>query len=465
MHPSSSQQTVLEKLEYWADQINPKQSFFIKKIRSVVKVLLITSREFTKNDLSLRSAALTYTVMLSLVPMLAMSTAVVKGMGGGDQIRKVVYTYLDTLEENNKEISKFTGAVGIEQNSQPAQTDTDSPADSGVDSDGEAPQGQNTGLTSQLRSGIDQLFDYVDRTNFATLGTFGVAGILLSIIIVFSNIEKSMNSIWHVTKSRPLMRKISDYLTLLFLMPISSSVAFGAGTVLSSQSLSSKLDIIMPFAWMQTLLFKFIPIFFIAVSLYIIYLFFPNTKVRNRPAFISALFAATLWFLAQNAYINLQVGVSKYNAIYGSFATLPLLLLWIYFGWVFILSGAQLGYAIQKRNEYPLVIPPSIPSVILSGAFDILEDVYDLYESGKDACFDSLIQNYPEYTPDVMKESLQKLLDGKLLHKVENTLLIPAVPRNLLSRKDIIEAVLGDFSGTTRGGEISRAFLTETDKK
>ena len=81
----------------WANCPHPEQSKFLNKLQDVIRIILITGKEFNKNELNIRASALTYTILLSLVPILAMSTALVKGLGGGDQLRHVIYSYIDTL--------------------------------------------------------------------------------------------------------------------------------------------------------------------------------------------------------------------------------------------------------------------------------------------------------------------------------------------------------------------------------
>ena len=329
----------LDSLTRWVD--TPQTTGFLPVVwgHKLSRIVLITLREFQLNNLSLRSGALTYTILLSMVPMLAMSTAVVKGLGGGDQLREVVYKYIETLEQSSP----------IELTIPPAGDTNDQPSDLPAEA-------EPAGLTSHLRSAADQLFDYVDRTSFATLGTFGMLGIFLTVILVLNNIEAAMNTIWQVEAGRSLIRKVTDYLTLMVLMPISINVALAAGTILESQSLGIHLDTFIPVDWIQLVLLKGVPVFFLSITLYIIYLFFPNTKPKTLPTLIGAVLAGTLWFITQNIYISLQIGVAKYNAIYGSFATVPLFLVWIYFGWFFVLLGAQVAYAIEKNDRYQLIV-------------------------------------------------------------------------------------------------------------
>jgi len=393
-------------------------------------------REFLKNDLPVRSAALTFTIMLSLVPMLAMSTAVVKGLGGGDQLREVVYKYIETLDKG--------GSEALEKEQETAA----------------APGAAHSNLTQHLHSAIDKVFAYVDRTNFATLGTFGVAGMVLSVILVLGNIEIAMNNIWNVESGRSIMRKISDYLALLVLMPISLNIGLAAGAVLGNDALLDKFSIVLPMVWIQAIILKLLPIFFLSLTLYVIYLFFPNTKVKTVPALIGALFAGFFWFEAQNIYISLQVGVSKYNAIYGSFATLPLFLTWMYFGWIFILAGAQIAFACQNRNIYRLTSTQAVPSLKLAIAYDLIEYVQDQFDNEKAATIEDFQQQFPMHRPVLIQEIGDELAANNIIHSTEtDSRIMPSVPKEKLEHRKIIAAVLGKTFSNTAGGEHSRQAL------
>lgn len=423
----------------WADDRGPANPF-TRLIRNLIRLILITMKGFKENDLSLRSSALTYTVLLSLVPILAMSTALVKGLGGGDQLRDVAYTYLETLEQSSKTPTTTT------ENSTPQEREEAHPADAS--------------LTGHLRSALDTLFEYVDNTNFAAIGSFGIAGILVSVILVFGTIETALNQIWNVTAGRSIIRKISDYVTIMVLMPISINVAFAASAFLKNPTLSDKFGMLIPFAWLEPLILKLVPIFFIALTFYVIYIIFPNTKVRNIPAMVGAVLAAVLWFTVQNVYITMQVGVAKQNAIYGSFATLPLFLVWMYLGWLFILTGAQIAYTLQNLDSYRLLPHHAAPSVQLSAAFDIMRTIREGYSAGTPINRTELFTALMDYDTEIIQEGIAKLeTGGLLLSAQESELLVPAGPVSENEKQQIIDTVLGTSTPDTEGGQIGRQVL------
>lgn len=425
-------------LRAWADRPIDDSSLFISAAHYLLRILLITLTEFEKSELSLRSSALTYTILLSLVPMLAMSTAVVKGLGGGDQLRKATYTYIASLERDK-------GAKMSDADDQLRPVAVLQPSEKATD------------LTGHLRTAVDTLFDYVDRTNFTTLGTIGMVGILISVLLVLGHIESAMNAIWKVSAARSLQRKISDYLTLMILLPISINVTFAASAFLNNPVLAAKMDMIIPFDWLQSLLLKPIPILFITVTFYAMYIFFPNTKVKSRPAVIGALLAALVWFTVQNIYISLQVGVANYNAIYGSFASLPLFLVWIYLGWLFILTGAQVAYAFQNEKTYRLLPFKSSPSVQLAAAFDIMDHIYTAFTRHTPVTAQNLADELPHYGPLIVTDILDALIKAGVVHiSLTDERLLPISPMEKHDRQNIVSIILGTDAPNTAGGSMSR---------
>ncbi len=444
--PQRSKLHAAHSLKNWADKPIDNGSFSTSAMHYLLRILLITVSEFKKSELSLRSSALTYTILLSLVPMLAISTAVVKELGGGDQLRKAAYSYIETLETDNffsitDPLNKLTRMA-----TQPVE--------------------KNTGLTEHLRSAVDTLFDYVDKTNFATIGTFGVVGILLSVLLVLGHIESAMNAIWKVSTSRPILRKIADYLTLMVLLPISINVAFAASAFLKNPTLAEKMDRLVPFPWLQSLLLKPVPIIFITLTFYMMYIFFPNTKVKNIPAVIGATLAAFLWFLVQNVYISLQIGVANYNAIYGSFATLPLFLVWIYLGWIFILTGAQVTFALQNVATYRLTPLTTAPSLKLSAAFDIMDYIYSAFAARKPVTAISLAGNLCHYSQLTLQDALNDLIKAGVVHLSQtDDRLLPISPLEQYDRRQIVNIILGTEAPDTAGGILSRKAIKAAGTK
>ncbi len=439
---SRNKPSLSSRIVTWADHPLTMPSRPQQALHTFVRVLLITARGFHNNELSLRAGALTFTILLSLVPMLAMSTALVKGLGGNDQLRQAVSSYIDTLEHN----------------ATPTASAAPSPVDPDAAAEAQSIDKTITSLTVHLRSAADRLFDYVDHTNFTTLGSLGVLLMLIAIILVFDTIEKAMNTIWHVHSGRSALRKLTDYLALLVLMPVAINIGFAATTVIANPTLLDKIEPFLPVIWLQTIFLLLLPIFIITLALSISYMVFPNTKVRSIPALIGAILAASLWFITQNIYISLQIGVSNYNAIYGSFATLPLFLIWLYLGWIFILTGAQVAFACQTYRHYqlPPAIPPT-PAEQLSAAFDIIHQLFLFFDRQQPLTAEILPGLCPGHSPFLLSATLDQLNDAGIIHTEEKKqCLFPAMPAAELTQSTIVKAILGKDTPDTEGGRQSR---------
>ncbi len=426
--------SLFHRLESWA--ASPCHQHQI--CHSVVRILLITIREFRRNELALRASALTYTVLLSLVPLLAMSTALIKGVGGGNHLQQVVYDYIDTLEQGAGRES--APAVGAE--------------DAGTEKE----EGAVT-LTSHLRAAANKLFAYVDQTDFTTLGSIGVLLMLITIIMVFDTIEKAMNTIWQVTAGRSAIRKITDYLSLLILMPVAINSGFAATTVLKNPELLAWITPFLPVSWLHTTLLL-LPVVCIALALMLCYMVFPNTKVQILPALTGGGLAAIFWFITQNVFVSLQVGVSNYNTIYGSFATLPLFLIWSYLGWIFILTGAQIAFACQSYRHYHLSPAPVTPMIILSAALDIVTQITCFFAQQQPVTVAMLPALCPEYSQAALSRALDHLLAADIVHEEpKQRRVFLSMPVTEFQPGLVVKAVLGAKLTETAGGRYSQRVL------
>ncbi|HZC45956.1 MAG TPA: YihY/virulence factor BrkB family protein [Candidatus Acidoferrum sp.] len=268
------------------------------------------------NDL-LRASALTFTVALSIVPILALAFSAVKGFGGAERLRPLVEQYLGV------------GASG------------------------------------------SQVMSYVANVNAAALGSAGGAFLLITVISTMGTIEQALNTIFNVPQSRSYFRKFSDYLSILFTVPMLIVAALGVTAVFSVR--------ISHFPFVTQLL----PYLFVWAGFFFLFIFFPYTKVRYGPALIGSFVTAVLFQLAQWGYVRFQVGVANYHAIYGAMATLPIFLVWLYIAWAIILFGAELTAAVQ-RGDIPPTLSPMSPDFLYSATMHILLRLADRAYHGGD---------------------------------------------------------------------------------
>jgi len=163
------------------------------------------------------------------------------------------------------------------------------------------------------------------------------------------HIERSFNEIWQVSRGRTLARKFTDYFAIMFIAPLFFIMAGAATVFINAQIQETGSAILSP---LLLLLVRFLPYLLIWIVFTLIYIVMPNTSVKFTAALYAGIIAGTIFQAVQWIYIKFQIGVSTYNALYGSFAALPLLLLWMQVSWLVVLFGAELSYAKHNVAKY-----------------------------------------------------------------------------------------------------------------
>lgn len=262
-------------------------------------------RGFQVDECSSKASALTFYSLLSIVPVLAVAFGIAKGFG-----------FQQHLETELSE--KF-----VEQ-----------------------------------RQIVDKLIEFaykaLENTQGGLLAGVGLIVLLWTVLKLFSNIESSFNAIWKVKKPRSFARSVSDYLAMMLFCPIffaaSSSLSVFVITTITDFSKSKEIwDQVSPFVFMALHIFPLILAWFLFTALYAI---MPNTRVPLKYAFIAGICAGTAYQIVQAIYIKFQIGISSYSAVYGSFAALPLFLVWLNTSWLIALGGAEIAYHAENDPLY-----------------------------------------------------------------------------------------------------------------
>jgi membrane protein len=261
-----------------------------------IRILYRAVSGFNENGCPLLASALTYTTLLSLVPLLALMFAMLKGFGVQNRLEPIL---LEKLSAGSEQV-------------------------------------------------VRQIITYIDKTDVKALGAVGLASLLVTAISVIGNIEFALNRIWGVQRTRSLGRKFSDYLSVLLTCPILFVAALGITSSAQNVSLVQQVLALPGMGYILLALAALTPYVLMWVALTFIYDYLPNTRVRFGSALYGGIIAGTLWQLAQWGYVHFQVGVARYNAIYGAFAQLPIFLVWLYMGWNIVLFGAVMSFAHQS---------------------------------------------------------------------------------------------------------------------
>jgi len=302
---------VLDKLKRLNDliwhtplsEISKGKTFLLKQLR----IFILAAQGFTNDKVSLRASALTFYSLLSVIPIAAIVFAIAKGFG----LDQTLQDQIIKKSESEQEVLKW-----LLQNARIA----------------------------------------IEKTSGGYIAGIGIIILFWSVMSLLNHIESSFNHIWQIRSSRPWHRKFTDYLTIMLIAPVFIILSSGITVFISTKlpaymSTAPILDFFKP---VISLLVKFSPYFLNWISLTILFIIMPNAKVKFVPAVISGIIAGTILQGIQWLYIDLQFGITKLNAIYGSFAAVPLFIIWLQSSWIVVLLGAEISFANQNISRYEL---------------------------------------------------------------------------------------------------------------
>ncbi|MCK9375874.1 MAG: YihY/virulence factor BrkB family protein [Syntrophobacterales bacterium] len=277
----------------WQDEgLSPVQLLAAKCLR----VVALAGRGLIRNQSLVRSSSLAYATILGFIPLFALLFAILQAIG----VPRLLATY--TLEH----------------------------------------------LAPGSRDFATQILQYIETTKVTSLGVFGVVALLFDLVIVMTNVEKAFNKTWQVSRTRPLSRKISDYLSIFLIFPILMAMALTFST--SFWGLRHVIEIlsgIMP-AIFFTAARWLVSLGMVWFAFIFIYLVMPNTRVSFWSAILGGVVGGTVWQVAQWIFVGIQAGAAYYNAIYGAFYNLLFLFIWLFWCWLILLFGTEIAFAHQN---------------------------------------------------------------------------------------------------------------------
>ncbi len=288
--------------DIWRSNLGELKGFRAFRV-TFLRVTILSLRGFFRDQA--RASALTYYSVFSVVPVLALLLGIAKGFGYEKLLQNQL---MERLHGQEEVVSKITGfAHSLLEHT---------------------PGGWITGL--------------------------GVVFLFYSVINVLMNIEGYFNEIWHVQEGRPIRRKIADYLSFMLIGPVLFLMSSAITVVVAAEvtTIVGRIDVL---GWASPFILgiiNFSPYVTLWLLFSFMYIFLPNTRVKFVSGALAGIITGTVFQLFQWVYITFQVGVSRYNAIYGSMAAVPLFLLWMQLSWVIILVGAQISHAYQNAKAY-----------------------------------------------------------------------------------------------------------------
>ena len=360
------------EVDIWRTSLTglPRFKGFVYRI---IRIVLLAVKGFNRDDCASQASALTFLSILSVVPVLAMAFGVSKGFG----LERSLRTYV---------LESFAGHEEI----------------------------------------MTQSFEYaqkmLDSTKGGLIAGIGLVILLYTVMRLLHNIEVTFDKIWDIRKHRTFVRKLTDYLAIILIGPILVILSSSATVFISTQIKYLTEQISLLGAVQPLILFgiKLIPYTLIWLLFTLTYIILPNTRVTLKSGIIAGIIAGTLYQLVQWGYINFQVGVSRYNAIYGSFAALPLFLIWMQFSWLIVLLGAEISFAHQNADKYQfdndtLQISPRHKKLI---ALLIVKKIVGCFQKGDPPPDIDTLAREVEVPIRFVSKIVQELLDAKVISEI-----------------------------------------------
>lgn len=267
----------------------------------LLKKLILSARGVTEDNLFIKASALSYYTLLALVPILALVIAIGRGFG----FQAAVVDWLTHALSAQAEMIPYI---------------------------------------------IEFVENYLQRAQGGVFLGVGFAILLWSVLSAFRQIENNFNDIWDVKKSRSIVRQFTMYISLMLLIPILIALSSGFSIFINTQLVNSGLsDFFSPLTRFSL---KIAPYFIYSLLFTIMFLIIPNTKVQFKHALLAGVVSGVAFQLFQWLYVSGQINLSNYNAVYGSFAAIPLLLMFLQISWLIVLYGAELTFVSQNLQNY-----------------------------------------------------------------------------------------------------------------
>ncbi len=275
-----------------------------------LQVLDRSFRNFLANDSLNKSSTLTYTTFLTFIPLLAIILALLKGFN-------LLESTQEAIRRSAHQMLAATGAT--------------------------------MAAHERIIELIDQIFLLVGTAQFTALGPFAVVGLTVTVLTLMSRIEAVMNDAWAVHKSRPLARKLSDYMTLILVL----TLLLVATTVTTRTSIVTFEGLLARFNSLQAILLSFTPYLIIWIALIFMFFYIPNTRVAWKSAIIAGLLAGLLFHVNQLLFLHLSATfIDRYRAIYGGLGVIFFLLIWVWVAWCIVLWGVEVCSTHQNLRDW-----------------------------------------------------------------------------------------------------------------
>lgn len=395
----------LSRLEHWL--FEPPESLVGKPLWTLVRVLrypYALVRDVLRGDLTLRAMSLVYTTLLSIVPLIALSFSVLKGLGYHRELEPVLYNFLEPLGDRASELTA-------------------------------------------------QIIGFVDNVRGGVLGSLGLVFLLYTVISMIQKVEESFNFVWRVEQPRSFGRRFSEYLSVMVIGPAIIVSALGIIATFANTSAMQTISQYEPFGTIAVALGQLLPYLLVTGVFTFMYAFIPNTRVRLGAALIGGVFAGVSWAAGGVIFASFVSESTRTMVIYAGFAIVIVALIWIYVSWLILLVGAQLAFYVQN----PQYLRPGRGEIHLNSSLRervALSIMYlivsDFHDSQRRWSINALAEHLD--LPGAALGPVVTALEGAgLLLLADDDTWVPARDPGSIELVDVLKAVRHDAAGPPLG--------------
>lgn len=394
-------ETLLGNVERWL--FEPPESIYgqpLWKLTRILRYPYALLRDILRGDLTMRAMSLVYTTLLSIVPLIALSFSVLKGLGYHRDFEPVLYTFLEPLGERGYELTK-------------------------------------------------QVMDFVENVRGGVLGSLSLIFLLYATISMIQKVEESFNFVWRVAQPRSLARRFSEYLSVMIVGPAVIVAALGMIATLANTQAVLALSKYEPFGTALVGLGHLAPYVLVTGVFAFLYAFMPNTRVHARAALLGGLFAGVVWAATGMIFASFVVESTRTIIIYAGFAIVIVALIWLHVSWLILLLGVQLAFYVQN----PQYLRPGRGEIHLNAslrervALSITCLIVTDYCSANHRWNTNRLAEHLDLPGAALNPIVTALERAKILLLAEDETWVPARDPQAIELVEVLEAVRHDTAG------------------
>jgi membrane protein len=393
--------TLLANLERWL--FEPPESLYGRPLWKLTRILRYPYgliRDILRGDLTMRAMSLVYTTLLSIVPLIALSFSVLKGLGYHRELEPVLYNFLEPLGDRGYELTA-------------------------------------------------QIMGFVDKVREGVLGSLGLIFLLYTVISMIQKVEESFNFVWRVEQPRSLARRFSEYLSVMVVGPAVIVAAFGLIATFANTRGMRALAQYEPIGSMLVWFGHLTPYVLVTGVFTFMYAFMPNTKVQLRAALIGGLFGGVVWAASGIIFTSFVVESTRTIAIYAGFAIVIVALIWLHVSWLILLLGAQLSFYIQN----PQYLRPGRGEIQINSslrervALSIMYLIVCDYRTAQHRWTTNKLAEHLDLPGAALSPIVTALERSKLLLLADDETWVPARDPQAIELAAVLESVRHDTAG------------------